>query len=82
DSDGVITVEGLRSLILEELKIFQLDLDGSETTSKNIFYNLQYKTAKTGEFKRLGEVEATLRVADRLRLRLEHKGITVTPEHQ
>ncbi|MFX5834669.1 hypothetical protein ABTE43_12005 [Acinetobacter baumannii] len=82
DNDGVITVEGLRSLILEELKIFQLDLNGSETTSKNIFYNLQYKTAKTVEFKRLGEVEATLRVADRLRLRLEHKGITVTPEHQ
>lgn len=82
DNDGVITVEGLRSLILEELKIFQLDLNGSETTSKNIFYNLQYKTAKTVEFKRLGEVEATLRVADRLRLRLEHKGISVTPEHQ
>lgn len=82
DNDEVITVESLRALILEELRIFQADLNGSETTSKNIFYNLQYKTSRNVEFKRLGEVDATLRVADRLRLRLEQKGITITPEHQ
>lgn len=82
DNDGVITVEGLRALILEELRIFQADLNGSETTSKDIFYNQQYITARKIEFKRLGEVDATLRVADRLRLRLERKGITITPEHQ
>lgn len=82
DNDGVITVEGLRALILEELRIFQADLNGSETTSKDIFYNQQYITARKIEFKRLGEVDATLRVADRLRLRLEPKGISITPEHQ
>lgn len=82
DNDGVITVESLRALILEELRIFQADLNGSETTSKDIFYNRQYITARKIEFKRLGEVDATLRVADRLRLRLEPKGITITPEHQ
>lgn len=82
DNDGVITVEGLRALILEELRIFQADLNGSETTSKDIFYNQQYITARNIEFKRLGEVDATLRVADRLRLRLEPKGIIITPEHQ
>ncbi|ENT3303294.1 hypothetical protein ACFEY5_003786, partial [Acinetobacter baumannii] len=82
DNDSVITVEGLRALILEELRIFQADLNGSETTSKDIFYNQQYITARKIEFKRLGEVDATLRVADRLRLRLEPKGITITPEHQ
>ncbi|WP_335986071.1 hypothetical protein [Acinetobacter bereziniae] len=82
DNDGVITVEGLRALILEELRIFQADLNGSETTSKDIFYNQQYITSRNIEFKRLGEVDATLRVADRLRLRLEPKGITITPEHQ
>lgn len=82
DNDGLITVESLRALILEELKLFQDDLNGSETTSKQVFYNLQYKTAKDVEFKRLGEVDATLRVADRLRLRLENKGIIITPEHQ
>ncbi|AVP34910.1 hypothetical protein C6W84_13910 [Acinetobacter baumannii] len=82
DNDGVITVESLRALILEELRIFQADLNGSETTSKDIFYNQQYITARNIEFKRLGEVDATLRVADRLRLRLEPKGIIITPEHQ
>ena len=82
DNDKVISVEGLRALILEELRIFQADLNGSETTSKDIFYNQQYITARKIEFKRLGEVDATLRVADRLRLRLEPKGITITPEHQ
>ncbi|MFW1814623.1 hypothetical protein ACG9X6_08160 [Acinetobacter guillouiae] len=82
DNDSVITVEGLRVLILEELRIFQADLNGSETTSKDIFYNQQYIANKKIEFKRLGEVDATLRVADRLRLRLEPKGITITPEHQ
>ncbi len=82
DNDGLITVESLRALILEELKLFQDDLNGSETTSKQVFYNLQYKAARDVEFKRLGEVDATLRVADRLRLRLENKGIIITPEHQ
>ncbi|MFX5640987.1 hypothetical protein ABTF02_13990 [Acinetobacter baumannii] len=82
DNDGVITVESLRALILEELRVFQADLNGSETTSKDVFYNRQYISAKKVEFKRLGEVDATLRVADRLRLRLEPKGITITPEHQ
>jgi len=58
------------------LLLYQADLNGSETTSKDIFY----KDYKMGE--RLGEVDATLHIAERLRLRLEHKGITVTPEHQ
>lgn len=73
DGGEIATVEGLRALLLEELHIYQVDLNGSETTSKDIFY-------ETG--KHLGEVDATLRIADRMRLRLEHKGITVTPEHQ
>jgi|GEM_PF-254761 len=73
DKGEVATVEGLRALLLQELQIYQAELDGSETTSKDIFY-------EKGE--RLGEVPATLRIADRMRLRLEGKGITVTPEHQ
>lgn len=73
DDNEVVTVEGLRALLLQELMDYQADLDGSETTSKDIFY-------EKGE--RLGEVPATLRIADRMRLRLEGNGITVTPEHQ
>jgi len=76
DQNEIATVEGLRALLLDELLLYQADLNGSETTSKDIFY----KDYKMGE--RLGEVDATLHIAERLRLRLEHKGITVTPEHQ
>ncbi|PSE87979.1 hypothetical protein C7G75_18615 [Acinetobacter nosocomialis] len=82
DNDELATVESMRSLIIEELERFQNDLKGSETTSKDIFYNKQYINNKFSEKRRLNEIEATLRVADRLRLRLENKGITVNVEHQ
>ncbi|WP_395449809.1 hypothetical protein ACHMW7_08330 [Aminobacter sp. UC22_36] len=72
----IATVEGLRAMMLDELQKYQADLIGSETTSKDVFY----KDYKKGE--RLGEVAATLRIADRIRLRLEDKGVSVTPEHQ
>lgn len=82
DNNQIATVENLRALIIDELKLFQDDLNGSETTSKNIFYNLQFKGNVKVGYKRLGEVEATLRVADRLRLKLASHSIVVTPEHQ
>ena len=70
---NIVTVEALRALVLDELQIYQNDLNGSETTSKSIFYN--------GDI-HLGEVDATLLIADRLRLCLKPKNIVVTPEHQ
>lgn len=73
DNNEVATVERLRALLVHELEEYQADLSGSETTSKDIFY-------EKGD--RIGEVLATQRIADRMRLRLERKGITVTPEHQ
>lgn len=73
DNSEVATVEGLRALLVQELENYQADLNGSETTSKDIFYE---------KADRIGEVLATQRIADRMRLRLERKGITVTPEHQ
>ncbi len=82
DDDELATVESMRALIIEELERFQNDLKGSETTSKDIFYNKQYINNKISDQRRLNEIEATLRVADRLRLRLENKGITVNVEHQ
>lgn len=78
DNNEVATVEGLRVLILEELTIYQKDLNGGETTTKDIFYNIQ----NNGNKERLGEVEATKRVADRLKSYLERKGIVITLEHQ
>lgn len=73
DKGEVATVEGLRALLLQELQVYQAELDGSETTSKDIFY-------EKGE--RLNEVPATLRIADRMKLQLKGKNIIVTPEHQ
>ena len=73
DCDTVATVEGLRQLVLQELQDFQRDIDGGEFNSADRFY-------EKGD--RLGEVRSTEIIAERLNLRLEPKGISVTPEHQ
>lgn len=82
DNDSVITVEGLRVLILEELEFYQNDLRGGDTTSPSLFYHKQYDEATISEYIHLNEVDATKIVADRLKLRLSNKGIIVTLEHQ
>ncbi|MEM6868318.1 MAG: hypothetical protein AAF528_08050 [Cyanobacteria bacterium P01_C01_bin.121] len=71
--DAVVTVEGLRQLVIQELQDFQKAIDGGEFNSADRFY-------EKGE--RLGEVRSTEIVAERLNLRLEPQGISVTPEHQ
>ncbi|VVQ38481.1 hypothetical protein PS943_05925 [Pseudomonas fluorescens] len=73
DHDAVITVEGLRQLLIQELQDFQKAIDGGEFNSADRFY-------EKGE--RLGEVRSTEIIAERLNLRLEPQGISVTPEHQ
>ena len=73
DLDEIVTVEGLRQLILQELQDFQKVLCGGEFNSADRFY-------EKGE--RLGEVRATEIIAERLNLRLEPRGIIITPEHQ
>ena len=82
DNDSVITVEGLRVLILEELEFYQNDLRGGDTTSPSLFYHKQYDGSTISEYIHLNEVDATKIVADRLKLRLSNKGIIVTLEHQ
>lgn len=82
DNDSVITVEGLRALILEELEFYQNDLRGGDTTSPSLFYHKQYDGSTILEYIHLNEVDATKIVADRLKLRLSNKGIIVTLEHQ
>ncbi|KIH83758.1 hypothetical protein [Pseudomonas batumici] len=73
DNGAVVTVEGLRQLVIEELHGFQKAIDGGEFNTGNLFYDKE---------ERLGEVPATLIIAERLHLRLEPQGISVTPEHQ
>ncbi len=73
DRDLVVTVEGLRQLVIQELQDFQKTIDGGEFNSADRFY-------EKGE--RLDEVRSTEIIAERLNLRLEPQGISVTPEHQ
>ena len=73
DLNEVVTVEGLRQLVIQELQDFQKDIKGGEFNSVNRFY-------EKGE--RLGEVRSTEIIAERLNLRLQPQSISVTPEHQ
>lgn len=73
DRDAVVTVEGLRQLVIQELQDFQRAIDGGEFNPADRFY-------EKGE--RLNEVRSTEIIAERLNLRLEPQGISVTPEHQ
>lgn len=73
DHNAVVTVEGLRQLVLQELQDFQKAIDGGEFNSASRFYENR---------KRLGEVRCTEIIAERLSLRLEPQSIAVTPEHQ
>ncbi len=73
DHDTVVSVEGLRQLVIQELQDFQQDIDGGEYNTANRFY-------ENGV--RLDEVKSTEIVAERLNLRLQPQNITVTLEHQ
>nr|WP_320049156.1 hypothetical protein [uncultured Desulfuromonas sp.] len=73
DRDSVVTVEGLRQLVIQELQDFQKTIDGGEFNSADRFYE---------KGQRLNEVRSTEIIAERLNHRLEPQGITVTLEHQ
>jgi len=73
DLDAVVTVEGLRQLMIQELQDFQKAIDGGEFNSADRFY-------EKGD--RLDEIRSTKIIAERFNLRLEPKGIFVTLEHQ
>lgn len=73
DRNQVVTVEGLRQLVLEELHFFQEAIYGGEFDTGNRFYE---------KGQHLNETACTLIVAERLSLRLQPQNIAVTPEHQ
>lgn len=73
DCESVVTVEGLRQLVLQELHDFQKAIDGGEFNSADRFYEKN---------ERLDEVKSTEIIAERLNLKLEPQGISITPEHQ
>ncbi|MGF6711187.1 hypothetical protein QFZ41_002151 [Luteibacter sp. W1I16] len=73
DRDAVVTVEGLRQLVIEELDHFQKAIKGGEYNSADLFYE---------KGSRLDEERCTEIIAERLSLRLQTQNIVVTPEHQ
>lgn len=72
DRDEVVTVEGLRELVIHELKAFQKELHGGEFNSANRFY-------ENGQH--LDEGRCTEIIAERLSLLLKPQAISVTLEH-
>lgn len=72
DHDAVVTVDGLRKLVLHELSKLQGAIDGGEFDTAKLFY--------AGD-KRLKEEPCTKIIAERLSLILGPQNITITPEH-
>ncbi|WP_433885434.1 hypothetical protein [Pseudomonas vranovensis] len=72
DRDSIVTVEGLRQLIIQELQEYQKYIFGGEYNSADRFYN---------NGARLGEESCTEIIAERLSLILRHQNIIITPEH-
>ncbi|MFK4765305.1 NACHT domain-containing protein [Desulfobaculum sp. SPO524] len=78
DHDAVVTVEGLRKRILQELTKYQKDIHGGEFNSGSRFYSID----KDGNHTRLNEVKSIEIIAERLSLVLCSQNIIITPEHQ
>lgn len=78
DNNAVVTVEGLRQLILLELTNYQKDIVGGEFNPANRYYTNNIK----GEKVRLGEVASVEIIAERLNLVLHPQSVSITCEHQ
>lgn len=78
DNNAVVTVEGLRQLVLQELACYQQDINGGEFNVANRFYTKD----KNGDNIHLQEVDSVEIIADRLNLRLSYQDITITAEYQ
>ncbi len=73
DQGEIVTVEGLRALLLEELRLLQGAIDGGEFDTVEMFYDGGLH---------VGENTASKRVAERLQLRLNALNMAITIEHQ
>jgi tRNA A37 threonylcarbamoyladenosine biosynthesis protein TsaE len=78
DNNAVVTVEGLRQLIILKLISYQKAIDGGEFNAANRFYTKN----TNGDYIRLGEVESVEIIAERLDLLLSPQSIVITSEHQ
>ncbi|ELH7495197.1 hypothetical protein ACSYON_001407 [Vibrio vulnificus] len=78
DNNAIVTVEGLRRIILQKLEEYQKDIDGGEFNPATRFYT------KDGQGKTVhrNEVSCVEIIAERLNLLLHPQSITITSEYQ
>ncbi|WP_339688346.1 hypothetical protein [uncultured Pseudoalteromonas sp.] len=78
DNNAVVTVEGLRQLVIQELQSYQKEIDGGEFNVANRFYTKD----KSLNDVHLDEVRSTSIIAERLDTVLKPQNVTITPEFQ
>jgi hypothetical protein len=78
DHNAVVTVEGLRQLVLQKLNEFQKDIDGGEFNDATGFYTKD----GNGNDIHQNEVRCVQIIAGRLNLVLQPQSITISAEHQ
>ncbi|MDN3696095.1 hypothetical protein QWY97_01815 [Vibrio cortegadensis] len=78
DNNAVVTVEGLRQIVLQKLADYQKDIDGGEFNAATRFYT------KNGSGKNVhrNEVSCVEIIAERLNLVLQPQNISITSEYQ
>jgi hypothetical protein len=78
DNNAVVTVEGLRQLVIQELQSYQKEIDGGEFNTAKRFYTKD----KEGNKLHLNEVDSVEIIAERLNTVLHPQSITITSEFQ
>lgn len=78
DNNAIVTVEGLRQLVLQELMNYQRDIDGGEFNTANRFYTKD----NNGQNVHLNEVSSVEIIAERLNLVLHPQNISIESEDQ
>lgn len=78
DNNAVVTVAGLRQLLVQELMDYQKDIDGGEFNAAKRFYTKK----DNGNDIHLNEVGSVEIIAEHLSLVLHPQSITIVTEHQ
>lgn len=78
DNSAVVTVEGLRKLVLQQLEDYQKDIDGGEFNAASRFYTRD----ENGKDVHRNEISCVEIIAERMKLVLHSQNITISSEHQ
>ncbi|WIH25361.1 hypothetical protein [Photobacterium damselae] len=78
DNNVVVTVEGLRQLVLQKLEDYQKDIDGGEFNAATRYYTKD----DTGKVIHRNEVSCVEIIAERLNLVLYPQSIAISSEYQ